>query len=301
VASRRWAILLEEDVPVDPRKYGDLVASLLGLARLEARLLVRRGRGLFLENVPETEALRIAEELLRDGIRSRLILQDQIPPFPRPVKVTQLEGGEEALAYRTSEGIAALPWEALLVASCGLVARPGCGDFFSHVPFENFPSFRGLEDRDREIVRENLILKMTAPPPAEEPGKLPPAPVFEEIERRHGSRVRVYLDLLTADLGSWLRIPMEEVAYRHTPGQVWMGLSWGFQMLTDDLRKKCPAALTEISRKLLRGMDPRELVFPRIEEFTRYTTWVALRRRLGETGAGGPPGGIFLDGPSRPG
>lgn len=289
MASTPCTILLEEDVAVDPRQYGDRVAALFGISRLEARLLVRRGRGIFLENVPEEDARRLAGELLRNGIRSRVIPKDRIPPLPRPMKVTRLEGGGEALSYRTPDGDAAVPWEAIFVASCGLVARPESGDFFSHVPFVSIPPLRRLEERDREIVRENLILKISTPPSGEPPKQSAPASVFEEIEQHHAAQVRVYFDLLTEDLGAWLRIPMEEAAYAHAAGQVRMGLSWGFQLLADDLRKKCPSAITEITAKLLEGSEPRALVFPRLEEFTRYTAWTALRRHLGPATEAPPP------------
>ena len=51
MADTRFTILLEEDILVDPRKYGDLVAPALGLTKVEARMAVRKGRGIFLENL----------------------------------------------------------------------------------------------------------------------------------------------------------------------------------------------------------------------------------------------------------
>src|SRR6185503_15585383 len=63
VADKRFTILLDEDVRVDPRKYGDVVAPALGLTKVEARMAVRRGRGVFLENVAEDHARRIVDEL----------------------------------------------------------------------------------------------------------------------------------------------------------------------------------------------------------------------------------------------
>lgn len=291
MSSRLCAILLEEDVPVDPRRYGDRVAALLGIPRIEARLRVRQGRGIFLENVPEEEALRLTEELARDGVRSRVVPREQLPPLPRPRKITHLEGGPEALFYKAPDGDAALPWEAILVASCGLVAGPESGGFFLHVPFENLPPLHRLEERDREIVRENLILKISSVPPSEPPPTSPSAGVFEEIERRYSNRVHVYLDLLPTDLGNWLRIPMQEVAYAHAPGRIRMGLSWGFQLLIDDLRRKSPPGIwTEISSRLMNGSDPLPLVFPRMEEFTRHTAWAAFLRHLGPppSSPGGP-------------
>jgi len=283
VPEERCAILLEEDVPVDPRKYGDLVAPSLGLTKVEARMAVRRGRGILLENLAAEDARRIADELARDGIAARVVPRERLTALPPPRKVDRLERGEDLLRCRGM----ALPWEAILVASCGVVARPECGDYFEQVRFGDVPPLHRLEDRDREIVRENLILKMAAASGG--PGKAKPGSVFEDIDLKHSARVRVYFDLLTADLGTWLRASMEEMGYVASPDGVAFGGSWGFQALADDLRKLCAPALTEIALKLLDGADIRELVFPRIEEFTRYTAWVALKRHLWTDAASSSP------------
>ena len=291
MSEERCAILLEEDVPVDPRKYGDLVAPVLKLTKVEARMAVRRGRGLFLEDLPEEDARRIAAALEKDGIRARVVPRSRMPALPPPRRVNRLERGEEALSCRTEDGTTSVPWEAILVASCGVVARPECGDYFTQVRFQEVPPIHLLEGREREIVRENLILRMSAAPRDEAHVKRTvPESIFEEIDQKHSDRVRVCLDLVTLDLGTWLRVPMEEVAYAYAAGGVRMGAAWGFQLLVADLREKCAPAFTELTLKLFDAADIRELVFPQIEEFTRYTAWVALKRHLGPDAAAPSPG-----------
>ncbi len=281
---------------MDPRKYGDLLAPILRLTKVEARMAVRRGRGLFVEDVDRQDAEKIAEELGKDGIRARVVSREEVPPLPRPRKVTHVEYGDDILAYRDETGMAALPWDAILVASFGAVARPECGDYFTQVPFGAVPPLHQLEGPEREIVRENLILKMEAVPRDEaHHTRAVPESIFEEIEQKHADRVRVRLDLVTRDLGTWLRLPLEEAGYVNVAGGVKMGGHWGFQLLAADLRRKCEPALTEIALKLLDAADIRELVFPQIEEFTRYTAWVALKRHLWPDAASwspspGPPG-----------
>lgn len=293
MADERCAILLEEDVPVDPRKYGSLVAPLLGLTKAEARMAVRKGRGIFLERLREEDARRLAEELQRDGIRARVIPQDRVNALPAPRKVVHLERGGEALTYRAGGIEILIPWDALLVASCGVIARPEVGDYFEQVRFKDMPPIHRMEGPDREIVRENLILKMgSAPAPR---GKPREGSLLEEIDRDLSDKVRVSFDLVTGDLGTWIRIPMEEVAYVTAEGGVKMGGAWGFQLLAADLRAKCAPALTGITLKLLEGADIRSLVFPQIEEFTRHTAWTALKRHLwpdagSSSPSPGPPG-----------
>lgn len=283
-----WTILLEEDVPVDPRKYGPLVAPALGIPVIEARLAVRRGRGIFLEGLAETDARRIVEELGRDGIRARAVAEERIPPLPMLRKAVTLERGEEALTFTAAaaDGPESVPWEAVAVASIGLVARRDAAALPGNPPFAGIPALRTLDPAEREILRENLILRLSPPPAAPAP---PPEKLFETLDERHGKDVRVYADLVTEDLGTWLRVPMEEIAYAARPGAPRLGGPWGFELMVGDLKRRCPGALTEIALKLLRGDDIKELVFPRIEEFTRHTAWCAITRTLWPTGATSSP------------
>jgi len=276
-----FAILLEEDVPVDPRKYGAIVAPALGLTALEAKLAVRKGRGIFLERIAEDHARRIAAELEKDGIRARLVPAAEVPALPAPRKATSLEHGEDALAVRSAggEGTEHLPWDAIVAASCGVVAQPEYRELFKHVPFGMMPPIHKLAGGEREVVRENLILKMSSPPPGELRRRKPDS-IFEETEGKYGSKVKVYLDLVTGDLSTWLRIPMDEIAYLYMENGVRMGGPWGFQLLVNDCREKAPASLTGMTLKLLDAGDIKELVFPQVEEFTRYTAWNAIRRIL---------------------
>jgi hypothetical protein len=292
VADKRFTILLEEDVRVDPRKYGDFVAPALGLTKVEARMAVRKGRGVFLENIAEDQARRIADELAKDAIGARVLAADEIPALPPPRKITALEHGEELLTYSvpgTGERESVL-WEALIEAHVGVVAKPEFKELFGHVPFRMMPALHKMEGSERELIRENLILKMEGKPIDERPrSEKRPDSIFEEIEQKFGSKVKVYADLVTADLGLWLRVPLDEIAYLYMAGGVRMGGPWGFQMLVTDLREKCAAALTEMTLKLLEATDIREHVFPQIEEYNRYAQWVALKRVLWPSAASSSP------------
>lgn len=264
-------MILHDDVPVDPRAYGPLVAPMLGLTVLEARLAVRKGRGVLLEGLKEEDAKTLVARLEADGVRAAAV--DTLPPLPPPRKVLQLEHGNELLAC----GDESLPWEAVDVVSIGVVARPEHQDLFTHVEFRMVPPMHKLEAAERDLVRENLLLKMSTKPKADVPKRKPDS-VFEEIDRKWGGKVKVYLDLLTGDLGTWLRVPMDEIAYRYMNGSIRMGGAWGLQALVNDLVDKAFAAFTPMALRLLDVVDIKTLVFPQVEEFTRYTAWCALRR-----------------------
>ena len=292
MAQTRFTILLEEDILVDPRKYGDLVAPALGLTKVEARMAVRKGRGIFLENLDQDEANRIVDELEKDGIKAHARAREDLPALPPVRKVMQLEHGEELLTYvipGTNERESVL-WEAVLVAHIGVVAKPEFKELFGHVPFKMIPPIHKMEGVERELIRENLILKMEGKPVDNRlKNEKRPESIFEEIEQKYGRKVKVAADLITADLGVWLRVPLEEIAYVYMAGGVRMGGPWGFQMLVNDLRERCPGAFTEMTLKLLGATDIREHVFPQIEEYNRYAQWVALKRVLWPSAASSSP------------
>jgi len=292
VAASSFTILLEDDVPVDPRKYGALVAPALGITQLEARMAVRKGRGIFLENLTEGDARRIAADLEKDGIRARALPKDEVPVLAPLRKVMQLEHGDELLTYVIpgSNEREAVPWEAVFVAQLGVVARPEFNELFGHVPFNMIPAIHKMEGAERELIRENLILKMEGRPVDNRlKNEKKRESVFEEIEQKYGGKVKVYADLITADLGLWLRVPLDEIAYVYMQGGVKMGGPWGFQLLVNDIVEKCGPALTETTLKLLQATDIREHVHPQVEEYNRLTQWIALKRVLWPNAATSSP------------
>jgi hypothetical protein len=291
VAEPRYTILLLDDVAVDARKFGPVVQPALGVTQVEARMAVRKGRGIFLENLAEAEALRIVSELGNDGLRARAVKSEELPVLPPLRRAAQVEYGEDLVTYLPA-GLGekeALPWEALLVVHCGLIAKPQYKELFHHVPFKMMPPLHKLEGSEREVVRENLILKMANAPagPAKKKGR--DDSVFETVQAKYGGKVKVSVDLLTADLGTWLRVSLDEISYARRAGTVKLGDAWGFQMFVTDLREKCPAAFTEMTLKLLEATDIREAVFPQIEEYNRYVSWVAITRTLWPTADSSSP------------
>jgi hypothetical protein len=292
VAENRFTLLLEDDVAVDPRKYGTLVAPALGVTMVEARMAVRKGRGIFLENLAEADARRLSDELANDGIRTKVVGRDELPALPVVRRGLMLDRGDDLVTWqdpgtKVREG---MPWDAVLVAQVGVVAKPEFKELFGHVPFNMMPAIHKMEGNERELLRENLILKMEGKPVDNRlRSERKPGSVFEEIEQRFGAKVKVFADLITADLGLWLRVSMDEVAYLYAAGGVRMGGPWGFQLLVNDLVEKASPALTEMALKLLRATDIREHVFPQIEEYNRVTQWIATKRVLWPAAATSSP------------
>jgi hypothetical protein len=244
----------------------------------EARMAVRKGRGIFLENVPDEQAPRLVDELAKAGIAARAFPAAELPPLPPIRKVLQLDHFQDTLAYVdvASSETGHLPWDAVGTVTAGAVADPKHQELFGHVEFRLVPPLHLMEGAERELVRENLLLKMSNAP--SKTPKRKPDSVFEEIERTWGRKVNVYLDVVTEDLGTWLRVPMSGIGYRFQEKSIRQSGPWGMQALLNDLRDRAPKALTGMTLKLLDVADIKSLVFPQSEELTRYTAWCALRR-----------------------
>jgi hypothetical protein len=282
MAEGRFALILEQDVEVDARKFGPMVQKALGVTTAEARMAVRKGRGIFLENLPEEHALPLAAELEKEGIHARLVKTEEMPALPLLRRAGHLEYGEELLTYVPADegGRESLPWDAILVIHCGVVAKPQYKELFHHVPFRMIPALHKLEGTERDVVRENLILKMSNKPAPAAKKRGADDSVFEQVQAKYPGKVKVSVDLITADLGTWLRVSLDDIGYVRRADSVKMGDALGFHMFVKDLREKRGAAFTEMTLKLLEAADIREAVFPQIEEYNRYVAWVAIKRTL---------------------
>lgn len=274
-----FTILLHEDVAVDPRDHAALVAKHLGVTPLEAKMAIRRGRGLFLDALPEAAAREIAASLESRGVRASVIAKSEWPEIPAPRKVARIDRAAETFTYRIvgTDETGTVPWDAIGIVSCGLIARAQAG--YEHVGFEALPAFHKVEGSDREILRENLILRMDQSPEkreiaAADRGKS----VFERLEST--KEARPVLDLLTEDLGTWLRVAMDEFGFVPAEGAIQLGSCWGIDALMKDLRARAAAGFTDLALRILAADDVAPLILPQLEELNRYTTWAILRRHF---------------------
>ena len=277
-------IVLAEDVAVDARRYGDLLAPLLGLTKIEAKMLVRRARGIFLEDLDGPAAGRVMEELARDGVRAWSVKNETLPPMPIPRKVNWAQRSPGALRFKWAgdDLLLDLGWSQVGVASVGLIATQEWKDVYSGIRFDAVPGLHrfGGDEGARELIRENLILKLNAPMGEAAPQRTKKATesVFERLATN--DKVKVVVDVVDVDRSLWLRCPMEELGYSCDEGGVRFGDAWGMNYLVGDLVDRTPKAATETTLKLLGGADIKDVVFLRLEEFNRYTTWNAIRRSL---------------------
>ena len=271
-------VILEEDVAVDARTMGPDLARILGNTVLEARLMIRKARGIFLENLPEDQAEDVADLLRINGVGARAVPAGKTPILPSPRRISHVERGQDGLRMVTAgtDDTDTLPWDRVDIISVGVVARPGSEDHFSHVPFEYVPSLQQLDAEDRKTLRERVIQRMDEAP-AREKGREDRS-TYRLLEDGWSEKVRVYADILTPGGEDWLRVSMSDFGYAQDADSVRMGGALGFGLLMKELGARRPEAFTDLTRRIESGENVEGLVFTRIEEFHRYSMWWCLRK-----------------------
>lgn len=286
MAEAGHAILLEEDIRIDARSVGDKVAAAFGLTRLEAKMMIRKGRGILLESVPEPHVAGILEELTAQNIRAFAVSHAELPRWPASRKVGLIQRDEEFFFHQAirETGLEAMAWEEVFVVSCGVIARPPYKDFYDHIRFDSLPALHKMEGTTRDVLRENIILKI-AHTPSESSSKDRHAKpkvenIYETLETKHPDQLMVIVDILSRTLEIHLRIPMADLGYVYETGGVRLGGAWGFSLLMKDLTDRCAGACTEMTKSLASCTDFKNLVFVDLEEFNRYTRWWTIKGYL---------------------
>jgi hypothetical protein len=273
VVDAGFVVLLRRDGHLDPRVYGDVVASLAGLTKLEARLAVRRGRGILLERLPEAAARAIVDRLMRDGIETRAFPATELPVLPAPRRAVHAENDGDLLRLRAPDGSEDfVPFDALRLVHFAPVIVAGHRHFFTAGTFEQLPSLVRLEGDERDLIRENLILRMESRPPDLRLKRERSAEsVFHDADARFRGKLRFLGDLVTADLGTRHRVSQEEFSWGSGPDR--LGGPAAMHRLARELRTRRPEAFPEAALRLLDAADIRDHVVPDIEEHARFTTW----------------------------
>jgi hypothetical protein len=272
-----FVVLLPDERPLDPRVYGDLVAARTGLTKLEARLAVRKGCGILLEGLPEDAARAIVEALAARGIAARGLPVSALPLLPPPQRVVAIEEADGLPLFRAASGESlAVPWEAFGLVHAGAVVQQEYRQYFENLPFTGMPSFASLEGGERDVLRENMILRMETPPPDRRLSSERRAEsVFHDADARFRGKLRVLGDLVTEDLGTRLRVAMDEISWGSEPDR--FGGPAAMKRLSERLRAVAPGAFTPAALRLLSASDIREQVFPDIESYSRSVVWSAWK------------------------
>src|SRR5688572_9950270 len=206
-------VILKEDVALDPRVYGPRVASILGITAVEAKIAVRRGGGIFAEQLPEEQARRLAETLEADGVGCWCVPSEALPALRVPRRVTSIEATPEGLrcSLQDQREPQVLPWDQVGVVSIGLVLVPELQAEIAGVRKKDVAVVARREQEQRDLVRDRLLAVLTRVDLVHEENA-PAAGThhyfFDQLRRREGLQMKAFADVLARDGSDWWRIPL---------------------------------------------------------------------------------------------
>ena len=280
-----FTIVLKEDVAADPRKYGALLAPVLGVTVLEAKIAVRRG-GIFAENLPEEDARRLAEMLEGDGIGCWCVPASALPPLRVPRRVIDLETLEEGLrgSLLGLPEPRLIPWDRIGVVSIGMVLVPELQVEIAGVRTKDVAAIVRREQEQRDLLRDRLLSVLTRV----DLSHVENAPAagahhyfFDQLRRRDAMQLKGFADLVSNDGSDWWRLPLEETGFSDlSDASAAKGQASGNYLAVPILYARRKDAHSERSLKLLQGGNVERLAFHTVEDFNRYTRWWAWRERL---------------------
>jgi len=281
-----FTLVLKDDVAVDPRKYGPLIAPMLGITVVEAKMAVRRGRGIFLEDVPGEDARELAGTLEADGIGCWCVPSSALPSLRQPRRVTAVETTEEGVrcSLQGLQEPMVLPWERIGVVSIGMVLVPELQAEVAGVRTKDVAAIVRRDQEMRDFVRDRLLAVLTRVDLSHEENAPAPAAhhyFFDQLRRKEAMQMKAFADLVSVDGSDWWRVSLEETTFidRTTASTEGPGSAGNF-MAVPVIYARRPDAHTDRSRQLLQGGNVEQLSFRTVEEFNRYTRWWTVRERL---------------------
>jgi hypothetical protein len=294
--SPSFALVFTDDHRPDLEGFAPVLADLLGLSAIDARLRIRKGRGIFLERLDEAAARRIAEVLEAHGAPAEVLPQERIARLPgRPARLFQADCRADALYYRrnVAESFRAIPWDGIRLVHAGIVATPQYRDFFQSSTFALLPALHRIDDAE---ARARLRLAMARKAMRREEGAAPEALSDrstlspETLRDLCRNQTEGYLDLFVEDRPGFLRADRRQILLDYLgPRGETCSLKSFKRFVGDVATQAARAQVTPIARRLLDGEDLPRVVFDDLAEYERYLAWFCTRR-----GIAPPEGGKLL-------
>jgi len=150
-------VVLKEDIKFDPRILADVFAKELSITPLEAKIMLRKSRGIIARNVDKDFADQVVEILKQSSIEAEAVASENFPLLSEPKKITYAQRQEDMLVYKNQAGVSeAISWQSIECVSVGLIPRTG---YYDSIPetLGFLPSFGEMDKQDAEILKDNII------------------------------------------------------------------------------------------------------------------------------------------------
>jgi hypothetical protein len=287
-----FALVFTDDHRPDLESFAPVLAGLLGLSPIDARLRIRKGRGIFLEQLDEATARLVAEALGANGWAAEVVPQASLVRLPgRPARLFQVDCRDDALHYKRNiaEPFRSVPWDTIRLVHAGVIATPQYRDFVQSQTFRLLPILYQIDDPSaraqlrRAMAKKALEREAAGPAPVPDSAKSISPEALGDLAR---NQTEACLDLLVDGRPGFLRADRRQVVLDYL-GAHGEGNSFeNFKRFAADVAARATRAeITPPTRRLLEGEDLPRIVFDDLAEFERYAAWRCLR--LGIAPAGG--------------
>jgi hypothetical protein len=277
-----FAVVFLEDHRPDLETFAPVLAELLGLSGIDARLRIRKGRGIFLERLDEALAQRVADALAARGWAAEVVPDEALLRFVRPARLFQVDCRDDVLRYKRNmaEPFHDVPWDAIRLVHAGVVATPQYRDFARSKIFQLLPVMHRIDDPEaraqlkRAMAQKALRREADEPAPPVEGRPLTPE-ALADLARNSADAC---LDLFVEGRQGFLRADRRQVVLDYLGARGGVNSLESFQRFAADVAARATRArVTPVTRRLLETGSRPELVFDDLAEYERYIAWYCHR------------------------
>ncbi|MBI2922634.1 MAG: hypothetical protein HYY18_16400 [Planctomycetes bacterium] len=276
------AVILKKDVRLDVPSVAPPLAEALGMTLNDVRLIVRKARGIFQENLPEDRAQLIATLLDKLGVEAAVVPQGDLaaPPRVRTIIGGKLEADALLAVTNRLRRPEPLPWKNFHFLSIGIIATPQYEEFLTSKAFKELPPIWQIDDVEaktelrRKLASRALRKDAHEASAVKERARTKPKLDRKDLDALYRDQTHGYVDLWSFEpLARW-RIARHEFNYESLGPRVKKTSVENFRTLVLELWGKLPRVLyTRIAKDYLHGAELHEIIFDNAEELERYERW----------------------------
>lgn len=283
-SEKSYAVFLKEDIRPDIDALAGPVAEILGINHIDARIIIRNTRGIFIEKTSEDAAVKIAGALSERGMDAFTIEYDSIFWVRHPRRAKKMEFTEGGITLKTGlvkKDDVRILTDNIAFMTCGIIATPEFRDYFNDETVKEFFSKFALSQiKDPEVRKETQkkiaqrALQKTRNTIDVEATLNQKNLSEKDIMRLYNEHTRGMFDILTKEPRQLYRISREDFFFECLGPELKSNSQDNFKLLSRKLTERVPHALmTDFTRTLPFDQAPDKFIFEDETVFERYNTW----------------------------
>lgn len=275
-----YAVMLKGDVRFPPALVSSIFRKHLNVPEVEARTLIRRGRGIVVRTALKEFADEVAKVLAENQIEC-VVAELAEDVREQPVKAPYVKLADGIFTFRDGNDVeTCVVAEAVGIVSVAFLGEPNliASGQVSHLMA--VPSVETLEEADAAAIKANLQQKMK-PRIVIEEREVRISNIYDYVNNNMKGKVKPYLDILTVDQSVWFRLNTREFQFSSGKGKIGGGM--GFRLLMQKIMQSIGMnVLPPPTLKFIKEYDINDAVVMSMEEMNNFTLWLALNKPSNE-------------------